>query len=229
MSSLPEIASQDSQAKKTQRRKFLDVFEIWNRKLHFYIGLYLLLFLWLFAFTGLLLNPPKWRFAEFWPNRKQWRIEQTIRPPVGGDLEKANDLMRQLRLRGEVEWTVGRQQPGHFDFRVQRPGHVVEVKTEFGKGIATVQHNELNAWGVMHVLHTFSGVRIGDARMQRDWSMTSVWSAFMDAVAVGLTLMVLSSLYMWYGLKLKRRLGLLALGLGLLSCLFFVVGLRLLY
>jgi len=32
--------------------------ERWNRKLHFYTGLFLLFFLWLFAFSGLLLNHP---------------------------------------------------------------------------------------------------------------------------------------------------------------------------
>ena len=30
--------------------------ETWNRKLHIYVGLYFLTFLWLFSFSGLLLN-----------------------------------------------------------------------------------------------------------------------------------------------------------------------------
>jgi len=38
--------------------------------------------------------------------------------------------------------------------------------------------------------------------------------------------MVLSSLYMWYGLKRKRTLGLLTLVPGMLGCGLFVVGLR---
>jgi hypothetical protein len=75
-------------------RLWLDLLSFWNRKLHFYIGLYLLLFLWLFAFTGLLLNHPKWTFKEFWPNRRQWTQAQAIETPHGGDLEKARDLMR---------------------------------------------------------------------------------------------------------------------------------------
>ena len=44
--------------------------EAWNRRLHFYLGLYLLFFIWLFALTGLLLNHPKWSFADFWPMRR---------------------------------------------------------------------------------------------------------------------------------------------------------------
>jgi hypothetical protein len=41
-------------------------------------------------------------------------------------------------------------------------------------------------------------------------------------------LMVLSSYYMWFGLKQKRRLGVVVLVLGLVTCGVFVAGLRLL-
>ena len=48
-----------------------DAFFVWNRRLHYYLGLCLLFFTWLFVFTGLLLNHPRWQFAQFWPNRMQ--------------------------------------------------------------------------------------------------------------------------------------------------------------
>lgn len=35
-------------------------FLVWNRRTHFYLGLYFLFFAWLFVFTGLLLNHPRW-------------------------------------------------------------------------------------------------------------------------------------------------------------------------
>ena len=132
----------------------------------------------------------------------------------------------QLGLRGEVEWTVTSRRPGEFGFRVQRPGHVVEVKADLQKKVASAQHIQLNAWGVMHVLHTFSGVRMRDPRTQRDWILTSVWSGFMDASALGLMLMVLGSIWMWWGLKAKRWLGVAFLLSGILTCGFFVAGLR---
>jgi hypothetical protein len=47
----------------------------------------------------------------------------------------------------------------------------------------------------------------------------------MDALAVGLLLMVFSSYYMWYRFKQKRLLGWLTLGVGFLSCGLFVYGL----
>jgi hypothetical protein len=52
---------------------------------------------------------------------------------------------------------------------------------------------DLNAWEAMRILHTFTGVRLDDARNRRDWVLTSVWAWTMDAVAGGLILMILSS------------------------------------
>jgi len=207
-----------------------DVLKRWNRKLHYYLGLYLLLFVWLFSFTGLLLNHSQWKFAEFWDSRWQTSDERDIvPPPPGGDLAQARDLMRQLDIRGEIEWTTTRNDPNRFDFRASRPGRIYEIKADFGRHKASVQRIELNAWGVMRILHTFTGVRMDDSRNSRDWLLTSLWAFTMDAVAAGLILMVLSSYYMWFELPQKRRWGTVALLLGFLSCGLFCVGLRWLY
>jgi hypothetical protein len=47
----------------------------------------------------------------------------------------------------------------------------------------------------------------------------------MDAVAVGLMIMVFGSYVMWFRLKTKRRWGIVALLLGSVSCAAFVAGL----
>jgi hypothetical protein len=198
-------------------------FLVWNRRVHYYLGLYFLFFTWLFVFTGLLLNHPRWQFAQFWPDRLQTTTDHQVRASSGGsDVDRARDLMRQLDINGEIQWPA--QPSGPFAFQVSRPGLVVDVKADLERGVATVQRTRLNAWGVMHVLHTFTGVRAGDARNARDWMLTTVWALSMDAVALGLVVMVFSSYVMWYQLKPKRRAGLLALLLGLVSCGLFVAG-----
>jgi hypothetical protein len=202
----------------------------WNRKFHYYLGLYLLFFVWLFSFSGLLLNHSQWKFAEFWDNRRQSSRQLAIVPPPGGgDLVQARDLMRQLRIRGEIEWSTDRKDTNRFDFRVSRPGLICDVKADFARQTATVQRIELNGWGVIRILHTFTGVRLDDSRNARDWILTSAWAWSMDATAAGLILMVLSSYYMWFELPQKRRLGLVALFLGLLTCGLFCFGLRWFY
>jgi hypothetical protein len=217
-----------SPVEKAVPRRIADSCEVWNRKLHFYLGLYLLFFIWLFAFTGLLLNHPKWTFAEFWPSRKESTIERQIQPPpVEPDLAQARDILTQLGLAGEIEWTSERADSRQFDFRASRPGHMFEIKANLETGRATVQRIDVNAWGIMHILHTFTGVRAGDTRNHRDWAFTTLWALSMDAVAAGLLVMVFGSYYMWWRLRRKRAWGLLALCSGSVICAFFAVGLRL--
>jgi hypothetical protein len=212
---------------KTLLRCFTDGFEMWNRRIHFYVGLFLLFFLWLFVFTGLLLNHGSWRFAEFWPNRKQADVAQHINPPPSGsDLDQARDIMRQLGIRGEIEWTVTRSDLSRLEFQVSRPGHSYKINADLSQGRVSLHSDALNAWGVMHVLHTFTGVRLADPKNHRDWLLTSIWAFCMDAVGVGLIVMVASSYYMWWVLIRKRRLGLVALALGFASCGLFAIGLR---
>jgi len=200
-------------------------FLFWNRRIHYFLGLYFLFFTWLFVFTGLLLNHPRWQFAQFWPNRVQTTTEHQFQGLTGGsEIERARDLMRQLAIAGEIQWPA--QQSGPLAFQVSRPGLVLEVKADVERGRATVQRTELNTWGVLHLLHTFTGVRADDARNTRDWMLTTVWALSMDAVAVGLIAMVFSSYIMWYRLKAKRVGGIVALILGFVSCAALVAGLR---
>src|SRR5258708_9572854 len=123
---MPSSAETAASSQTPKAPRFRGQFERWNRKLHFYSGLFLLFFMWLFAFSGLLLNHPTWNFTEFWKNRKQTSYEREITPlapEVKGDLGQAREIMRQLALRGEILWTVTRTDPNLFEFQVRRPGH----------------------------------------------------------------------------------------------------------
>ena len=214
-------------ASERRERSTTDVFLVWNRRLHYFLGLYLLFFCWLFVFTGLLLNHSRWQFAQFWPNRVQTTTEHQFQVPLSTtDVERARELMQQLGLAGEVQWPAVQPANAPLAFQVTRPGQVIDVKADLKSGRATLQRSDVNAWGVMHVLHTFTGVRAADRRNERDWTLTTVWALSMDAVAAGLIVMVFSSYIMWYRLKTKRRGGVVALLLGFVSCGAFIFGLR---
>ena len=206
--------------------------ERWNRKLHFFSGLFLIFFLWLFAFTGLLLNHPTWTFHEHWKNRKETNYERAIAAPgpdVSGDLAQARDIMRQLGIDGEILWTTIRTDPSRLEFQVRRPGYFFFINANWAQKHAAVRRSEVNLWGVMKVLHTFDGNVADDPRNNRDWALTTLWAYSMDAFAAGLIFMVLSSVYMWLQLPHKRLPGAIALGLGSLSCGLFCAGLRWLF
>jgi hypothetical protein len=200
--------------------------DIWNKKLHIYLGLYFLWFLWLFAISGLFLNHSKWLFADFWSSRKQSEsIKKVQFPRETNDLRIAQNLMRQLGISGEIEWTKTHPAADHFDFRIVKPGQIIEVKTDLKAGQAVIQSIQTNGWGIVKMLHTFTGVRATDPAAERDWWATKFWSFSMDAISLGLIFLVVSGLIPWLKMKNRRILGAVILGSGLLSCGFFVFGL----
>ena len=199
----------------------------WNRRIHFYLGLFLLLFIWLFSVTGLLLNTSTWTFAEFWPDRRESSFQRPVRPPTAtADLAMAHEVMAQLEVAGEVSQTERSGDSREFEFRVNRPGRMLEVQVDWTTRVATVKEVRVNAWGIANTLHTFTGVpRRGEPDWQRDWILTRLWSLSIDAVSVGLIVLVLTGVYLWYRLPRKRIPGAIALVAGLATCGFFLFGL----
>jgi len=109
--------------------------ERWNRKLHYYAGLFLLFFVWLFAVTGLVLNHPTWSFAESWTKRTDTNSERAITalgPELRGDLAQAQEIMRQLGIEGEILWTTTRTKADQFDFSSPAAGPLLFHQGRFG-------------------------------------------------------------------------------------------------
>ena len=90
--------------------------EVWNRKLHYYLGLYFLFFLWLFSLTGLMLNHQQW-FTDLY-DRHEVSYDPEIRTPFGDHASRA-DLRCDAPAEpaGEVDWPAA-QPVGHIDFNV---------------------------------------------------------------------------------------------------------------
>src|SRR5437899_8927189 len=168
---MPSAAEPIVSGKAASARQFRAEFKRWNRKLHFYAGLFLLFFMWLFAFSGLILNHPTWSFAESWNNRKERNYEREMTvpgPEAKGDLGQAREILRQLGIEGELLWTTTRTDASLFDFQVRRPGHFFFLKADFAQRRVSVRQSDVNLWGVIKVLHTFTGVQMEDPRQSRD-------------------------------------------------------------
>lgn len=199
-------------------------FDVWNRKLHYYLGLYFLFFLWLFSATGLMLNHQQW-FSNLF-ERVETNYEMPIETPLSGhtDLARARNLMRQLELRGEIDWPES-QPVGHLDFNVSRPNGSAQVRVDLNAKRAFIRRFDNNAQHSFQIFHTFSGSRFNQPASRRDWIVTSMWAWAMDALAAGLIVMVLGSYYMWYQLKKQRTLGVVVLTAGFAGCGLFLSGL----
>lgn len=197
-------------------------FERWNRKLHYYLGLYFLFFLWLFSLTGLMLNHQQWFRNLYDRGESAYDLELET---VSGDTRAAQafDVSRQLNLRGEIDWAAN-QPVGHIDFNVNRPNGAAQVRVDINAKKAYVKEFKNGRLHGFQILHTFSGSRFNQPASGRDWIVTSVWVWAMDALAAGLIVMVLGSYYMWWRLKKRKTLGFAALGAGFVACAVFVFG-----
>jgi hypothetical protein len=201
---------------------FAKTFEVWNRKLHYYLGLYFLFFLWLFSLTGLMLNHQQW-FTDLYARRES-SYDMPIEAPAGDTrIEQTGDLVRQLNLRGEVDWPAS-QPAGHIDFSVARPSGSAQVRADLNARKAYVREFDNGALHTFQIFHTFSGSRFNQPASERDWIVTSVWVFAMDALAAGLVVMVLGSYYMWWRLKKRKALGIAVLCAGVATCAVFVLG-----
>ena len=199
--------------------------EGWNRRLHYYLGLFFLLYIWLFSLTGLLLNHPRWA-QHAGDRRTQSKYEKDVEIAQGATTEQqARRIMRQLGIQGELDWPASTP-PGRLDFNVSRPGDASQVRVDLATGRAAVQHFENTSFAAFRILHTFNGSRYNAQLMRREWAWTTVWAVLMDAFAAGLVVMVFGSYYMWYRLKRAHRLGWAVLGAGLACCAVFVAALR---
>jgi hypothetical protein len=137
--------------------------------------------------------------------------------------EQARDVMRQLNLKGEIDWPAS-QPVGHIDFSVARPNGAAQVRIDLNAKQAYIKAFENGALHAFQIFHTFSGSRFNQPASRRDWIVTSVWVLAMDALAVGLVVMVLGSYYMWWRLKKRKALGVATLFIGVLCCAVFVAG-----
>ena len=197
----------------------------WNARAHYYLGLYFLFFIWLFAITGLLLNHGMWGMADFQRSRTTSKSDHRVTLSKSGTpLTDARDVMHQLQIEGEIQWLGTAANADRFDFRVARPGIQTEVRVDLNSATATVERTKQNTLGIVRALHLFTGVRMNDPKNDRDWLVTTLWAFSMDAVAAGLLAMVMSGIWIWMQTETKRVFGLVVLGVGILCCAWFVVG-----
>ena len=146
-----------------------------------------------------MLNHQQW-FTDLY-DRHQVSYDPVIEPPAGTTREaQTRDLMRQLNLRGEVDWPAV-QPVGHIDFTVSRPNGAAQVRVDLNARQAYVKEFENGTLHAFQIFHTFSGSRFNQPTSQREWIVTSAWVFAMDALAAGLIVMVLGSYVMWWRLK----------------------------
>jgi hypothetical protein len=204
-------------------KKEHDSLNYWSRKFHIHLGLLLLLFIWLFSLSGLLLNHnSKWKFAGFWDQRIEKTTRTTIYPvPNLDSAALLKNIMQQLRISGEVSrvWVTA----DSIDFRVSTPGHERNLCVNLIDGTCVQKELMFNGWGKLRILHTFNGYDKNNPAIQPNWIVTRIWQLSKDIIAGGLIVMSISSWIMWYKLSRKYKWGIVFLLSGMAVSLYFIL------
>jgi hypothetical protein len=196
----------------------------WNRKIHIYLGLFLLFFIMLIGFSGLLLNH-QWEFAEFWENREEASYDQTIQ--ISGEGEQyalVHEIMYKLKLNGSI------MNPGFssdsilLNFIIAKPGTRYDIQANLDDGKIRITETKLNSWGVLRALHTTRNPTIKERSEQYPSTLASVWSVSIDIASTGLIILCLGGWYLWLKVPKKRfYLGLISVVCGSLIFVYFLL------
>jgi hypothetical protein len=188
-------------------------FQLLNRKIHIYTGLFLILFIFLFAFSGFMLNH-RWEIWDYWPSRKEQVKDVLVAAPQGDtDLEKARDILIQTGYSGEIHFIAHHLQSNIFEIKTTRPGQKTTFKVDLSTGNGQITTIELNGWELMPSLHVLTGLH-SNIPDKKNWIWTNVWSLMMDVTAIGLFVLLASGFYLWLIKPSERRIGLLFLEVG---------------
>jgi hypothetical protein len=193
-----------------------------NRKFHIYIGLFLLLFIWLFSFSGLILNHANWKFTNFWDKRKESEIMIPVNMPATPDSSSLIlNFMDQLNLSGEISNV--KVTPTSIDFRVTKPGVIRDNHIDFLNKVCNQKMIVYNFWGKIRALHTLNGINRTNPEIQSDRIVTLIWRQSMNLIAIGLIILCVSSWLMWYEVRKSYAKGGYVLFLAFTCALSFII------
>jgi len=191
-----------------------------NRKLHIHLGLFILLFIWLFFISGLIMNHGKWKASKFYEKRVEEKTGYTVSASIiYGNPDVANTIKTHLNIAGEVSNI--RIETGTIGFRISSPGLVHEVNVDTaGKG--SIKIVKYNFWGKLLTLHLFNGMNKNDPEQRPNWMVTKLWRIMMDTTAIILIILSLGSWIMWYKVRQDYKAGYIFLAAGLIIAGYFL-------
>jgi len=187
----------------------------WTRDLHLYFGLFISPFVLLFSVSVLFLNHAKVA-TDRWTSVD--RIDH-LNVPIDIDrvqgpqaVARAQDLLGQLGVSGEIGFTRFVKATRHFTFPVSRPGLEMLVDVDVAAGSASVSRRPTSLLEAFGYLHKMPGPH--NQNIRGNWLMTRLWKWFADAT-VYLTLFIsITGIYLWYAIKAERSIGLILLSAG---------------
>lgn len=185
------------------------------RSLHLGLGQFFLFFLLMYGASAVQMAHPAWFPME--PAVTEERL--AVDPALAGSAPALAHLLREEHgLRGDLQRVD--ETPGGLSLRIVRPGTVHDVEYDRAAGAAQVRTSVATFMGMLNRIHHVGG-------LWHEYALINVWGLLVGLVSVGLVLLALSGIYLWFRIHRERRAGALVLGASLAVSLTLMVLIRL--
>ncbi len=198
------------------------------KDIHLHTGLFISPFIIIFSVSALVLNHSFIDWQEDW---QKWTfsvndtVDRTIKfnsPDTSlTKLEYAKDILKQLEIEGEISNIIGDSL--HMYIPVTKPGHRISIKADLVLGTASIHSERTSFWNKLIWFHTMPGPHM--ANIRGNWALTKLWGSFVDFSVICLFFSSITGVILWYFYKNERKIGIIALAIGLFSMVSLIIGL----
>jgi hypothetical protein len=129
----------------------------------------------------------------------------------------ARAVARLLPFRGELSSV--RPAPDELRFAIARPGVVSEVRYSTVSGAAFVRIHESGVGGALNRIHQIRGLGHG-------YPPLNAWAAVLGLVSLGLVILGVTGLWLWFQNQKERRIGAVLLAAGASLAIVLIVWMR---
>lgn len=184
------------------------------RDLHLYFGLLVSPFVLLFSVSVFYLNHGKLHSGEV-PRETYSNLQmpQDLDRLRGRSaIEQVRLLLPQLNVAGEIGFPRYRAADRHLMFAVTRAGVEATVDIDLASRSAVVSRRSMNLWESLAYLHKMPGPH--NVAIRGNWIGIRIWRWLADGTIALLLFISVSGIYLWWALKMERRVGIVLLMTG---------------
>ena len=193
------------------------------RALHLYFGLLISPLVLIFCISVLVLN-----HTDYINNRypiqnlpvTKTHIDKI--PYDNSDLQTAENIIKKLGVKGEIDFIF--QNDSQISFPVLLPGFTTSIKIDKQTNDVLITRKEEGAFRATNFLHKMPGPH--NAKLKGNSFFMQNWKLLADGVVYLLLFLSASGIFLWYFLKVERKLGWVSILVGIIlftGLLFFLL------
>jgi hypothetical protein len=192
-------------------------FSHFNRRLHLYLGLFLLPWFAVYGVSSIPFSHPQWFRSD---NDALWklRLERPYELPVQSDdlKEIGSALVKEIEAKGA--YGANRPNPNRINVYVHTFWTATRITYDIPAKQLRAEDRQFRWRNWLTGFHARGG-------FQHDSLLNDAWALVVDAVCVAFLVWIATGLYMWWQLPQSRWWGWTALGAGVASFIGFLLAL----